>query len=94
MKVKKTLKFIHFQKIDHPLKLSPGLKKILGTKLGHMSRMEIMIRLTEKLHFFKLHNVLSEKNYRVPKSWKLTLKTQLSYVDELDLLSIISQNTV
>jgi hypothetical protein len=85
-------KALHFQRIDKPIKLSPGLKKILSTKSQQMSRFELMDRLIEKLHFYKMHNVLTSKNFKLPPQWQKILHTSLEFVDELDLLEIVSQN--
>ena len=86
-------KKLHFQRIDKRLQLSPGLKKVLSTQTSTMTRLEIMDRLIEKLHFLKMHNVLTPKNFALPKRWKTLLKTERDYVDELDLLEIIASNT-
>ena len=85
---------LHFQRLDGPVKLCPGLKKVLATKNSSMTRLEIMDRLMEKLHFLRMHNILAAKNFRIPAKWKSDLRTQMEYVDELDLLEIISKNTI
>ncbi len=83
---------LHFQRLDKTITLGAGLKKVLGTRHVRMTRIEIMDRLMEKLHFLKMHNILSDKNFKIPPKWKKTLHTNDDYVDELDLLDIIARN--
>ncbi len=86
-------KKLHFQRIDTAIKLSNGLRKVLGTKAVKMSRLEAMNRLIEKLHFLRLHNILSDKNYRIPPSWQRSLGFRADFADESDLLDLISNNS-
>lgn len=93
MNILSNVKLLHFERIDMSVTLSPGLKKVLGTKVKKLSRIEIMNRLIERLHFLKLHNILTHKNYRIPPQWQLLLKTDNDFADESDLLTIIAKNT-
>lgn len=88
------VKKLHFQKIDLSLRLNKGLNKVLGIKANKMSRFEAMDRLIEKLHFLRLHNVLSQKNYRIPLSWQKLLDYHADFADESDLLDLICSNTI
>lgn len=93
MLISKT-QLLHFERLDETVRLRPGLKKILVTKNSRMSRLEIMDRLIEKLHFLRMHNILTDKNFKLPPSWKKILRTNAEFVDELDLLEIIAQNSL
>ncbi len=93
MSIVTDVKKLHFQRIDSPIKLNIGLRKVLGTKAVKMSRLETMDRLIEKLHFLRLHNILTDKNYRIPPSWQKALNFQADFADEADLLEIIANNS-
>lgn len=84
---------LKFQKLEKNLKMSPGLKKVLGTKNNNMNRMEIFSRLIERIYFLKLHHFITSKNFHLPLSWKRSLKWDRDFVDELDLFKIITNNT-